>query len=302
MILNGWFSSEFTIKDSSTYDFLWTIKSFSKFVGENNGWLASGDFKSKGYSWKLIMYPNGNIVNGQISLYLMLVNASSHPSKTVFKVSYELFLFDQNTGGTLSKKGENLGQVFDEIGFRNMIDLKMFKDSSNGWLVKDSCMFGVKLFQIVCIHKCIESVILWENVSNEYSWKIENFSKLDKKARHGKIFTAGDYLWSICIRLEGVKKCDNKDKGNNVSARLFFHGSIRDTSTMKVYAKITLSIIDQIEGNHKNWTYIRLFKCGGPGWGGNLISLKEFNDPKLGIIVNDTCIIEAKVIVQALVQ
>ncbi|KAK8946689.1 hypothetical protein KSP39_PZI006776 [Platanthera zijinensis] len=296
------FASEFIVEDPSNYDFLWTIKSFSKFIGNDEGRLVSGIFESKGYSWKLVMYPNGNSVNGQISLYFMLTQASSHQVDVVFKVSYELFLFDQNTGGTLSKKGENLGQVHDKIGFRNMIDLKTFKDSSNGYLMKDSCMFGVKIFQCVLIQTPTECMYLMEKVSHEYSWKIETFSKLDKKSSHVKKFTAGDYLWSISFHPESVQKSDNKVKGNYVTSHLFYHGSIHDTSAMKVYAKFTLSILDQIEGNHKKKTDTVVFKCGGSGWGGNLISLEEFNDPTLGIIVNDTCIIEVEVIVHALVE
>ncbi|KAK8946691.1 hypothetical protein KSP39_PZI006774 [Platanthera zijinensis] len=295
--------SEFTVKDSSAYDFLWTIKSFSKVTGDNDSRLASGRFESKGYSWKLILYPNGNIVNGQISLYLMLSRAASHPIEAVFKVSYELFLFDQNTGSTLSEKGENLGQVQDEMGFRSMIDLKTFRDSSNGYLVKDSCMFGVKILQMVPIQTPTECMHPVEKVSHDYSWKIENFSKLDKKTSHEKKFTAGDYLWSILIHPEGDQKSDIKVKGSNVSLYMYYHGSINDTSAMKVSAEFTLSIIDQIEGNHKKKTYTEVFKCAHPGWGRkDFIPLKDFNDPALGFIFNDTCIIEAKVTVLALVK
>ncbi|KAK8960280.1 hypothetical protein KSP40_PGU019835 [Platanthera guangdongensis] len=92
--------------------------------------------------------------------------------------------------------GENFGQVQDEMGFRSMIDLKTFRDSSNGYLVKDSCMFGVKIFQMVPIQTPTECMHPVEKVSHDYSWKIENFSKLDKKTSHEKKFTAGDYLWS----------------------------------------------------------------------------------------------------------
>lgn len=268
-------ASEFTVKDSSAYDFLWTIKSFSKVTVDNDSRLASGRFESNGYSWKLVLYPNGNIVNGQISLYLMLSRAASHPTEAVFKVSYELFLFDQNTGSTISEKGENLGQVQDEMGFRSMIGLKTFKDTSNGYLVKDSCMFGVKILQIVPIQTPTECMHPVEKVSHDYTWKIENFSKLDKKISHEKKFTAGDYLWSILIHPEGDQKSDIKVKGSNVSLYMYYHGSIQDTSAMKVSAEFTLSIIDQIEGNHKKKTYTEVFKCGHPGWG-----RKDFIDRK----------------------
>ncbi|XP_028553486.1 ubiquitin carboxyl-terminal hydrolase 12 isoform X2 [Dendrobium catenatum] len=223
---SGGFTSDFTVKDSSAYDFLWTIKSFSKLPADNESKQTSGRFEAKGYSWKLILYPNGNIVNGQISLYLMLSRATSHPTEAVFKVSYELFLFNQKTGSTLSQKGENLVQVQDEMGFRNLIDLKGFKDSSNGYLLNENCMFGVKIFQVVPIQTNTECLQPVEKISHEYTWKIENFSKIDKKKSHERKFTAGDYLWSIVIHPEGDQKSDIKVKGKNMSLYLYYNGSI----------------------------------------------------------------------------
>ncbi|KAK8943861.1 hypothetical protein KSP40_PGU002420 [Platanthera guangdongensis] len=248
------FANEFTVKDSIAYDYLWKIKSFSKFVGDKECKQSSEIFKSKGYSWNLIICPNGNIVNGQISLYLVLFKASSHLSKAVFKVSYELFLFDQNTGGKLSKKGENLGQIHDEMGFRSMIDMKTFIDSSNGYLLKDSCMFGVKILKIVPMRARTECLHLMEKISHEFSWKIENFSKLDKKFYLKKKFTAGDYLWSIIIFPKGVPESFLKVNDDNVSLYMIYNGSIHDTSTTKISVEFSLSIIDQIEGNHKKRT------------------------------------------------
>ncbi|KAK8946631.1 hypothetical protein KSP39_PZI007429 [Platanthera zijinensis] len=296
-------AKEFTIKDPAAYDFLWTIKSFSKFVCDNEGKQSSGIFKSKGFSWKLIIYPNGNIVNGQISLYLVPYIEMSHLSEALFKVSYELFLFDQNTGGTLSKKGENLGEFDDKMGFRNMIDLKSFRDSSNGYLMKDSCMFGVKILQIVPMQTPTECFYPMEKISHEFSWKIENFSKLDKKIRYTKKFTTGDYLWSIIIYPEGYKKTGNEVKDDNVSLYLSYDGTIQDIPEMKISVEFSLSIIDQIEGNHRRMTSTDVFKCSKAcqGWS-KFIPLKDFNDPTLGFIVNDNCIIVAQFIVLALVK
>ncbi|KAL0927911.1 hypothetical protein M5K25_002134 [Dendrobium thyrsiflorum] len=294
---------DFTVKDSSAYDFLWTIKSFSKLPTGNESKQTSGRFEAKGYSWKLTLYPNGNIVNGQISLYLMLSRAASHPTEAVFKVSYELFLFNQKTGSTLSQKGENLVQVQDEMGFRNLIDLKSFKESSNGYLPNESCMFGVKIFQVIPIQTNTECLQPVEKISHEHTWRIENFSKIDKKKSHERKFTAGDYLWSIVIHPEGDHKSDIKVKEKNVSLYLYYNGSIYDGSSTKVSAEFSLTIIDQIGGNHKKKTYTEVFKCAHPGWGRkDFISHKDFNDPTLGFIVNDTCIIEAKVAVLALVK
>ncbi|KAK8960385.1 hypothetical protein KSP40_PGU004296 [Platanthera guangdongensis] len=297
------FENEFTFKDPTAYDFLWTIKSFSKFDGDNEGKQSSGIFKSKGYSWTLVIYPNGNIVNGQISLYLVLCIASSHLLVAMYKVSYELFLFDQNTGGTLSKKGENLCQPYDEIGFRSMIDLKMFTDSSNGYLMNDSCMFGVKIIKIIPMQTPTECLYPVEKINHEFSWKIENFSKLDTKISHEKKFTAGDNLWSIKIYVEGDQKTVVKVKDDNLSLRMNYNGSIHDPSAMKISAKFSLSIIDQIKGNHMKRTYSGVFECSKPGWGwDDFIPLKDLNDRALGFIVNDSCIIVAQFVVLALVK
>ncbi|KAK8960278.1 hypothetical protein KSP40_PGU019837 [Platanthera guangdongensis] len=83
---------------------------------------------------------------------------------------------------------------------------------------------------------------------------------------------------------------------------MYYHGSIHDTSAMNVSVEFSLSIIDQIEGNHKKRTYTEVFKCSPPGRGWkDCIPLKDFNDAALGFIVNDTCIIVARVAVLALV-
>ncbi|KAK8960344.1 hypothetical protein KSP40_PGU002866 [Platanthera guangdongensis] len=297
------FANEFTVKDPTAYDFLWTIKSFSKFVGDTEGKQRSGKFNSKGYSWKLVLYPNGNIVNGQISLYLELCIVSSHLLEAMFKVSYELFLFDQNTEGTLSKKGENLCQLYDEIGFRSMIDLKMFRDSSNGYLMNDSCMFGVKILQIVPMQTPTECLYPMEKINHEFSWKIENFSKLDTKISHEKKFTAGGNLWSISIRQKGYQKTDIEVKDDYLSLHMNYNGSIHDQSTTKISIEFSLSIIDQIKGKHMKRTSTAVLKRSEPGWGWDaFITLKEFNDQALGFVVNDSCIIVAQFFVLALVK
>ncbi|KAG0496713.1 hypothetical protein HPP92_001404 [Vanilla planifolia] len=292
---------DLSVKDASTYDFLWTIKSLSKLATSNEKYV-SGRFEAKGITWKLVFYPNGNIVNGQVSLYLMLSKAASYPAKTEFKVSYELFLFDQNTGSTLSHKGDNVLQAQDKIGLRGFVDNKTFKDSSKGYVVKDSCMFGVKIFHVVPIQTATECLHPVEKIKHEYTWKIENFSKLDKKTSHEKKFTGGDYIWSIFVYPEGDLKSDEENKGEYLSLFLQYHGTVLDTPASKVSAEFNLSIIDQIGGNHKKINSTEVFKCCNPGWGWSFISLDEFYDPKHGFIVNDTCIIEAKVAVLAVVK
>ncbi|KAK8968762.1 hypothetical protein KSP40_PGU021591 [Platanthera guangdongensis] len=72
---------------------------------------------------------------------------------------------------------------------------------------------------------------------------------------------------------------------------------------MKISVEFSLSIIDQIEGNHKKRTSTCVFKCFEPGLGwSKFIPLKDFNDPAFKFIVNDNCIIVPQFNVLALVK
>ncbi|KAK8960908.1 hypothetical protein KSP40_PGU005673 [Platanthera guangdongensis] len=92
-----------------------------------------------------------------------------------------------------------------------------------------------------CLHPMVK-------ISHEFSWKIENFSKLDDKICHQKKFTAGDQGNNM------------KVKDDNVSLYMNYNGSFHDTSAMKISVELSLSIIDQIEGNHNKRT---LINCAG---------------------------------------
>ncbi|PKA48616.1 Ubiquitin carboxyl-terminal hydrolase 13 [Apostasia shenzhenica] len=301
--LSGFESDLSIVNDANAYDFLWTIKSFSLLSGVSESRQTSGRFNAKSLTWKLVCYPNGNLIEDQISVYLMLSKAADHPSEAVFKVSYELFLFDQNNGSTFTRRGENLAQVFDEIGFRNFKDLSEFRSSSKGYLVKDCCMFGVKILQVVPIKTITECLHPVEKITHEFSWKIENFSSLDKKISHEKHFTAGQYLWSILLHPDPTGDKKSHELGKNFSIYLYYYGSVRDESAAKVSAEFSLSVIDQIGRKHKKLNYTEVFKSTHPGWGKKDFMLKEdLEDPSLGFLINDTLIIEAKVAVLALVK
>ncbi|PKA61745.1 Ubiquitin carboxyl-terminal hydrolase 13 [Apostasia shenzhenica] len=251
----GGFEGELNVKDASAYDFLWTIKSFTLLTENSKSKQSSGRFGAKGYTWKLICYPNGNLSKNHISLYVMLAKAPEQQSEAVFKVSFQLFLFDKTSGSTFSRKGESHAQAYDEIGFRNFMDLKVFRNPSKGYLVNNSCMFGVKILQVTPIKTTTECLHPVKEITHEYSCKIDSFSKLDKTTSTDKKFTAGDYICSkeldqllgliksIHIHPDGDQTSDAK--GKHLSLYLYYYGSVSDVSATKVSAEFTLTIIDQ---------------------------------------------------------
>ena len=83
-----------------------------------------------------------------------------------------------------------------EWGYARLLSLETFKDSSNGYLYNDSCVFGVEIFVINCTGKW-ESLSLIKNPSNgTFTQKIRNFSMLDKyRANFSDVFNVGGVNW-----------------------------------------------------------------------------------------------------------
>lgn len=177
-----------------------------------------------------------NMVNGQISLFLKLKKKVSDPIEALFQVSFELVLLNIYIERSISKKGEHLGICNDEMGFRNFIDLKKFKNSCKGYLINDVCMFGVKILHIVPIKTPIECLNPVEKVTSDCKKK----KKLRAREYH---------RWLISIYPKGIK-----ENAERVSLCLRYHDSIHNTPSMKVETEWTTSKIDQIEGKHRKTT------------------------------------------------
>ena len=83
-----------------------------------------------------------------------------------------------------------------EWGFAKFLSLDTFNDVSHGYLVNDCCQFGVEVF----VHErndkqeCV-SMIKEPTTSIPRSWKIENFSTLDKESYSSAEFTVEDLQW-----------------------------------------------------------------------------------------------------------
>ncbi len=80
-------------------------------------------------------------------------------------------------------------------GFDQLISLEAFNGPSNGYLVDDCCVFGVK----VVVHErsgkgeCFSMVKQPRN--KPIVFKVENFSKLDDKCCHSDVYTVEGFEW-----------------------------------------------------------------------------------------------------------
>ncbi|KAM6600484.1 hypothetical protein CsatA_020093 [Cannabis sativa] len=126
--------------------------------------------------------------------------------------------------------------------------------------------------------------------SVQFTWEIDNFSKLNVKAIYSDTIHVGGYKWRILVF----------PKGNNVE-HLSVYLAVADSVTLShgwsIYAMFSLSVINQLD--HRNTVTRELeheFKAGEKNWGiPSFLALGELHDPKKGFLVNDSCIVKAEV-------
>ncbi|KAK6926479.1 MATH/TRAF domain, partial [Dillenia turbinata] len=133
--------------------------------------------------------------------------------------------------------------------------------------------------------------------TSRFTWKIENFSRLNAKKNYSEIFIVGGYKWRVLIF----------PKGNNVDY-LSMYLDVADSATLPYgwsrYAQFSLSVI-----NHVNTKYSmrketqHQFNSRESDWGfTSFMPLGELYDPTRGYLVNDTCVVEAEVAVRRIVD
>lgn len=85
-----------------------------------------------------------------------------------------------------------------EWGFAQLLPLETFKNSSNGYLVNDCCVFGA---EVSVVNKTVYTGN-WESLSmvkkpmnDKFTWNIDNFSKLENGFYLSEAFSVGGINW-----------------------------------------------------------------------------------------------------------
>ncbi|KAL6289001.1 hypothetical protein ACE6H2_006511 [Prunus campanulata] len=130
-------------------------------------------------------------------------------------------------------------------------------------------------------------------VSGTFTWRIDNFSTLNKRKHYSDVFVVGGYKWRILIF----------PKGNKVDY-LSVYLDVADASTLPSgwtrYAKFGFTLVNQVDSKKsitKNTEHE--FVANGKDWGfTSFILLSELCDHDKGYLVNDFCVVEAEVSVR----
>ncbi|KAG6620657.1 hypothetical protein I3842_Q055800 [Carya illinoinensis] len=212
----------------------------------------SAQFEVGGYQWKLVLHPNqnrnGKDQNGHISLYLSIEDTdelshgwevNTYIKFSVFDQIRDNYLCIQDAHGSVRR----FHKLKTEWGFAHLLSHDILNDPSNGYLVGDTCVFGVEVFVIkgTFMGECFSMIN--DPQINYFTWRICKYSALkDEEKHYSDQFVVGVHKWYTCL--------DERYGSQITSLSLFlkFDGSDTLFSKRGVYAKFKLRIRDQVNG------------------------------------------------------
>ena len=82
-----------------------------------------------------------------------------------------------------------------EWGFAQLLSHEILNDPSNGYLVEDTCAFGVEVSVIkgTCKGECLSMVS--QPQRDYFTWKIDKFIDLKDEVYYSKQFIVAERLW-----------------------------------------------------------------------------------------------------------
>ncbi|KAJ0042337.1 hypothetical protein Pint_18305 [Pistacia integerrima] len=143
------------LRDTPSSHYLLKIQSFSSLNNLNKFISYSLIFDFHLQLQKIVSYPKRDKENkgeGHISIYLELVEISSLPAGWEINVIFNFFVFGQ-LQDNYDRRIRRFHSTKTEWGISKFLDLEMIRNPSNGYLIKDTCVFGAEVFVVKNIFK-----------------------------------------------------------------------------------------------------------------------------------------------------
>ncbi|KAJ1439471.1 TRAF-like [Sesbania bispinosa] len=294
-------------RDLPPAHYLFKIQSYSVLMNTGVEKYETNVFQAGGYKWRLILYPNGNLHSngsGYVSLYLAIADTDKLSNGWEVDVHFKLFVFDKKNNNYLTIQDANgavrkFHEMKTEWGFEQLISLETLFDSSKGYLVEDSCVFGAEVFVITHSGKWESLSLVKDPPQGSFTWKLENFSKLDQSQYLSKSFTVGERDWKLKVFPRGIEQ----ERGKGLSLYLELTNCERFPPNRRVYAKFKLRILDQIHNKHHERTDSHWFCASGTLWGyRKFVPLVDLHDAAKGYLKDDTLIMEVQILIISIVK
>ncbi|XP_038684301.1 nucleoporin NSP1-like [Tripterygium wilfordii] len=295
-------------RDLPPAHFMFKIESFSLLSEAEVEKYETGVFEVGDYKWSLIFYPNGKKnanADNHISLYLAIKETEKLPACWEVNATFKFFVFDHIRDKYLTIEGckgsmKRFNAIKTEWGFAEFISLESLKNASTGYLVEDSCIFGAEVFVVKssCKFECLSMIKHTSN--NLMTWKIEDFSKLDKEYYESEVFDVKGSKWKLTLYPKGHRIA----KGKSLSLYLCLNEAVSLAPSQKFFAHYKLRIRNQIQdSDHAERIGKRWFDHSATSWGfREFISLQDLEKQVKGIIMNDCLMVEAEILYESEVK
>lgn len=119
----------------------------------------------------------------------------------------KMFVFDHKKDKYLTIQDDSVNQIQrfhqeqKECGFDRLISLKAFNDEANGYLLNDSCVFGVEVYEVKYsgIGEALKMIENPEEVT--FEWIVSVDSIYNEKQVCSEEFTGGKHKWLVIFML-----------------------------------------------------------------------------------------------------
>ncbi|KAI7757462.1 hypothetical protein M8C21_003194 [Ambrosia artemisiifolia] len=282
--------------------YMLNIESFSILSEAKTSKIESDVFEASGHKWRLDLYPNGNDDEngaGHISLYVVICDTESCSKGWEVCVDVCFFVYDhihQNyvTFQDVNGRRTRFHETNMTWGFDKLIPLESFVESKNGYLLNDSCVFGVEVFAVSEFTKMDRCLLMTKPpiTMNTHTWTINYFSGVKENILYSEVFKVGKVKWKLILYPKGNKSAE----GIHLSIYLGVHEAASFPDGWKIYAKFKLRLKKQgigsdIEKEIENW-----FCNSADDWGfGSFLLLSELNDSENGFLLNDNLTVEVEI-------
>ncbi|KAJ0922799.1 putative ubiquitinyl hydrolase 1 [Helianthus annuus] len=278
--------------------------------------LWSDVFFVGGCKWRVLIYPKGNNTD-HLSLYLDAADSITLPYGWNRHAQFSLAMVNQiHSESTIRKDAEHhFNAQESDWGFTSFMPLSDLYDPRRGYLLNDTCIVEVDVAvmeleedEILAPHSefaaaegsqsveenanAVDAPIADDPPSVRFTWIIENFSKLTGKKLYSNVFFVGGYKWRVLIFPKG-------NNGDYLSVYLDVADSTTSPHGWSRNALFSLAVVNQI---HSEFTISKdtehEFNARESDWGfTSFMPLSDLYDPRRGYLLNDTCIVEADVVV-----
>ncbi|XP_024022016.1 uncharacterized protein LOC112091783 isoform X2 [Morus notabilis] len=263
----------------------------------------SSEFEAGGYKWNLCIYPTGDKNKdgeGHISIYLEMLDTSSLHAGWEVNAIFNFFVFDQLRDKYVSPQDVTVRRFHclkTQWGIVKFIDLESFNDPSNGYLVNDTCSFGVEVFVVKTTTKAESLSMINNPLTRKIAWTFPNVSKTKCQCYETEPFVAGDYKWRFLLYPNGY--LEEGKRNNNITLAVKLDSSTLPFGT-KIFLHYTFLVVDQKKGNDVERSDSKLISSAARGFR-DFMSQAKFKDLENGFLVDDKCEIEVELKVLGLV-